>query len=298
MPGKPDESEAFRRISSDDIEEQMPPPDSGLTLTPSSRSSCSGGGSSRGRSIEPHWSFIPPMRAEAAGRQGPGLAAEPDRPVHPRAAGEGRGCKPIAEADRVTLIRRVTLDLTGLPPTPAEVDAFLADQSPRAYEQLVDRLLASPRYGERMALRWLDLARYADTNGYQNDSERAQWRWRDWVIDAFNANQPFDQFTIEQLAGDLLPDATLEQKIASGFNRNHRITLEGGVIPEEYRVEYVVDRVETTATDVARPDAGLRALPRPQVRPDHAEGVLSVLRVLQQRAGERDRRARTTTRRR
>jgi hypothetical protein len=116
----------------------------------------------------------------------------------------------------VTLIRRATLDLTGLPPTPAEVDAFVADESASAYERLIDRLLASPRYGEQMALRWLDLARYADTNGYQNDTERAHWRWRDWVIEAFNANEPFDQFTIDQLAGDLLPNATLDQKIASG----------------------------------------------------------------------------------
>jgi hypothetical protein len=148
----------------------------------------------------------------------------------------------------VTLIRRVTLDLTGLPPTPAEVDAFVADPSPDAYEKVVDRLLASSRYGERMAARWLDAARYADTHGYQTDGERHMWRWRDWVIDAFNSNLPFDRFTIEQLAGDLLPDATLDQRIATGFNRNHRGNSEGGIIPEEYAVEYVVDRVETTGT--------------------------------------------------
>src|SRR5262249_748552 len=131
---------------------------------------------------------------------------------------EREGLNPSPEADKTTLIRRVTLDLTGLPPTPAEVDAFLADASPDAYEKVVDRLLASPRYGERMAARWLDAARYADTNGYQSDGERSMWRWRDWVIDAFNKNMPFDQFTIEQLAGDLLPNPTLEQKIATGFN--------------------------------------------------------------------------------
>ncbi|MBS0267203.1 MAG: DUF1549 domain-containing protein, partial [Planctomycetes bacterium] len=152
------------------------------------------------------------------------------------------------EADRTTLLRRVSLDLTGLPPTPAEVAAFLADSSPEAYETAVDRLLASPRFGERMAVRWLDGARYADTNGYQSDGERSMWRWRDWVIDAYNRNLPFDQFTIEQLAGDMLPHATLDQKIASGFNRNHRGNAEGGIIPEEYAVEYVVDRVETTCT--------------------------------------------------
>ena len=143
------------------------------------------------------------------------------------------------------MIRRVTLDLTGIPPTPAEVDAFVRDGD---YEKVVDRLLASPRYGERMAARWLDAARYADTNGYQTDGERSMWRWRDWVIDAFNRNMPFDQFTVEQIAGDMLPNATLDQKIATGFNRNHRGNGEGGIVPEEYAVEYVVDRVDTTST--------------------------------------------------
>ncbi len=161
---------------------------------------------------------------------------------------EREGLQPSPEADRITLLRRVTLDLTGLPPTPAEVDAFLDDTSPDAYEKVVDRLLASPRFGERMAVPWLDAARYADTNGYQSDGERYMWRWRDWVIEAFNRNMPFDQFTIEQLAGDMLPGATLDQQIASGFNRNHRGNAEGGIIPEEYAVEYVVDRVDTTAT--------------------------------------------------
>ena len=161
---------------------------------------------------------------------------------------EREGLHPAAEADKATLIRRVTLDLTGLPPTPAEVDAFLQDTSPDAYEKVVDRLLASPRYGERMAFRWMEAARYADTNGYQTDGPRDMWRWRDWVIDAFNRNMPFDQFTIEQMAGDLLPNATLDQHIATGFNRNHRTNGEGGIIPEEYRVEYVVDRAQTTST--------------------------------------------------
>jgi hypothetical protein len=152
------------------------------------------------------------------------------------------------EADRPTLIRRVTLDLTGLPPTIDEVDAFLADESPDAYERLVDRLLASPRYGERMALDWLDAARYADSGGYQGDILRTMWPWRDWVIAAFNAGMPYDRFTIEQLAGDLLPEPTREQRIATGFNRNHRINDEDGIIFEEFRVEYVADRLETTAT--------------------------------------------------
>ena len=161
---------------------------------------------------------------------------------------EREGLAPSPEASREALIRRVSLDLTGLPPTPAEVDAFVQDQSPNAYEKVVDRLLGSPRYGERMAARWLDAARYADSNGYQYDGERVMWRWRDWVIDAFNRNQPFDRFTVEQLAGDMLPNATLAQKIATGFNRNHRANTEDGIIPEEYAVEYVVDRVETTST--------------------------------------------------
>jgi hypothetical protein len=196
---------------------------------------------------ETHWAFLPPVRP----------ALPPERqPDWPRngidhfvlAKLEQIGLQPSPEAERATLIRRVSLDLTGLPPTPAEMDSFLADPTPGAYEKVVNRLLASPRYGERMAIRWLDAARYADTSGYQSDGERMMWRWRDWVIEAFNRNLAFDQFTIEQLAGDLLPDATLPQKLATGFNRNHRGNAEGGIIPEEYAVEYVVDRVDTTAT--------------------------------------------------
>ena len=152
-----------------------------------------------------------------------------------------------APADKATLLRRATFDLTGLPPTPADLDSFLADRSPTAYEKRIDLLLNSPRYGERMAMQWMDVARYADTHGYHIDSHREQWHWRDWVIAAFNRNQPYDQFVVEQLAGDLLPGATLEQKIATGFNRNHMINFEGGAIPEEYQNEYVIDRVETTS---------------------------------------------------
>jgi hypothetical protein len=161
---------------------------------------------------------------------------------------EREGLRPSAEADKITLIRRVTLDLTGLPPTPAEVDAFLADERPGAYERLVDRLLQSPRYGEHRTRYWLDVARYGDTHGLHLDNKRSIWPYRDWLIDAFNRNQPFDQFTIEQLAGDLLPDATLQQRVASGFNRCNVTTSEGGSIDEEYLVRYAVDRVETTAT--------------------------------------------------
>lgn len=159
----------------------------------------------------------------------------------------GEGVQASAQADRRTLIRRLSLDLIGLPPTPAETEAFVGDAGADAYEQLVDGLLSRAEFGERMALRWLDLARYADTNGYSIDGGRHMWAWRDWVIDAFNNNMPFDQFTIEQIAGDLLPNATTSQRIASGFNRNHMNTHEGGTIAEEYRVAYVADRVKTTA---------------------------------------------------
>ncbi len=158
------------------------------------------------------------------------------------------GLAPSQAADKERLVRRVTLDLTGVPPTLGEVDEFLADASADAYEKLVDRLLASPRYGERMTLDWLDAARYADTHGFNNDTTRTMWRWRDWTINAFNSGMPFDQFVTEQLAGDLLPNPTLDQRLATGFNRNHVINSEGGIIPEEYRVEYVADRVHTTAT--------------------------------------------------
>jgi hypothetical protein len=160
---------------------------------------------------------------------------------------EKRGLRPSPYADRRTLIRRVSLDLTGLPPSPADVDRFLADRSPGAWERVVDRLLASPHFGERMALLWLDLGRYADSDGYHDDTDRTQWAYRDWVIRAFNQDLPFDRFTIEQLAGDLLPNATTEQKVASAFNRNGPTSSEGGAIPEEYLAKYAVDRVNTTA---------------------------------------------------
>ncbi len=161
---------------------------------------------------------------------------------------EKEGLKPSPEAKRETLLRRVTLDLTGLPPTPAEMDAFLADQSPDAYEKVVDRLLASPRYGERMASDWLDLARYADTHGYQMDRYRATWPWRDWVIKAFNENLPYDDFLTWQLAGDLLPNPTKEQRLATAFNRHHMQNEEGGIVEEEFRIAYVADRVNTMGT--------------------------------------------------
>jgi hypothetical protein len=195
----------------------------------------------QGGEWQKHWSFIPPVRPAV-----PDGANAIDYFVQARLKREGLQSSP--EADRATMLRRLSFDLTGLPPTLEELDTFLKDPSPNAYEKQVDRLLASPRYGERMAIRWLDAARYADTNGYQTDGERYMWRWRDWVIAAFNSNMPYDRFVVEQLAGDLLPNATLDQRIATGFNRNHRGNGEGGIVPEEYAVEYVVDRVDTTST--------------------------------------------------
>jgi hypothetical protein len=244
--GDPAKSELFRRITAKDEDERMPPPKSGRALT-AAQIEALRLWIAEGAKWQKHWSFIPPARPPLPVVKNSTWSRNGiDRFILARL--EREGLAPSPEADRTTLLRRATLDLTGLPPTPAEVDAFLADASPDAYEKVVDRLLASPRFGETMAARWLDAARYADTNGYQSDGERTMWRWRDWVIDAINANIPFDRFTVEQLAGDLLPGATLDQKIATGFNRNHRGNGEGGIIPEEYAAEYVVDRVETTAT--------------------------------------------------
>jgi hypothetical protein len=200
-----------------------------------------------GAEYQPHWAFIPPREPALPAPSQTGWARSPlDLFVLARL--ESEGLKPQPEADRSTLIRRASLDLTGLPPTPAEIDAFLADRSEAAYERVVDRLLASAQYGERMAVDWMDAARYADTHGYHIDSARDMTAWRDGVIRAFNENQPYDQFTVEQLAGDLLPGATVEQKVASGFNRNHMINYEGGAIAEEYHTAYIVDRINTTAT--------------------------------------------------
>jgi hypothetical protein len=245
VPGKPLESLLVQRILAEPAK-RMPPAKSGRHLT-QHQIDLLREWIAQGAQYEKHWSFLPPRR--------PPLPKVKDKawPKNPidylvLARLEKEGFKPSPEAPRQTLLRRVTLDLTGLPPTPAELAAFVADRSPAAYEKVVDRLLASPRYAERMTMHWLDLARYADTNGYNNDEERTMWPWRDWVIDAFLENMPYDQFLSEQLAGDLLEGATLSQKIATGFNRNHVITTEGGIFPEEYRVEYVADRIHTAAT--------------------------------------------------
>lgn len=248
-PGKPEASELILRLAATDPEEVMPPPESARQLTPAEKELLKRWVAT-GAVWGGHWAFTAPVRPPVPHVNDSALAPRARNPidafVFSRLAREGLA--PSPEADRATLLRRVSLDLNGVPPTPAEVEAFVADQAPDAYERVVDRLLASSRYGERWAWDWLDLARYADTNGFQGDPERTMWPWRDWVVNALNRNQPFDQFTIEQLAGDLLPNATREQKIASGFHRNNMFNGEGGRIPEETRVENVFDRVETTAT--------------------------------------------------
>ena len=241
VPGNPQESELIRRILTDDDEDRMPPAKAHKALTAAQKATIKQW-IEQGAEYQMHWAFLPVQRPAV-----PSLAPHPvDAFIRQRLAAED--LHPAAEADRTTLIRRVTLDLTGLPPTPPEVDAFLNDAAPGAFERVVDRLLASPHFGERLAVDWLDGARFADTNGYQVDRDRTLHAWRDWVIRAFNENMRFDQFTIEQIAGDLLPNATLDQRIATGFNRNHMINEEGGIMPEEFLAEYTADRVETTAT--------------------------------------------------
>lgn len=245
VPGKPGNSELVRRIKAD-VDERMPPVDFARQLTPQQIALLELW-VKQGAEWQDHWSLVTPKELTLPKLKKTTWVRNPiDAFVFAKL--EREGLLPSSEADKTTLIRRATLDLTGLPPTPQEVDDFLLDNSPSAYDKVIDRLLDSPAYGERMAVRWLDAARYADTSGYQTDGVRFMWRWRDWVIDAFNNNIPFDQFTIEQIAGDMLPNATLEQKIATGFNRNHRGNAEGGIISAEYQVEYVVDRVDTTAT--------------------------------------------------
>jgi len=239
-------SELWRRINEADPKRKMPPPQSGKKLKPAQI------GLLRkwieaGAAYQKHWAFEPPVRSEPPAVKNPNWTLnEIDRFI--LATLEARQLTPAPEAPRETLIRRVTLDLTGLPPTPTEVDAFLADQRADAYERLVDQLLQSPAYGEHMARYWLDVARYGDTHGLHLDNERSLWPYRDWVVDAFNRNLHFDQFTIWQLAGDLLPNRTREQLIASGYNRCNVSTSEGGAIDEEFQVRYAVDRVETTST--------------------------------------------------
>ncbi len=246
VPGDPDASLLIRRIVHERASRRMPPAKANRPLN-ADQVRLLRRWILQGAEYTAHWAFVAPNR--------PLIPVTRDR-VWPRnaidsfvlARLEKEELKPSPSALRETLLRRLTLDLTGLPPTLQELDTFLADNAADAYEKVVDRLLAHPRRAERLALAWLDAARYADTNGYNNDEERTMWPWRDWVLHAFAANMPYDCFVTAQLAGDLLPRATTEQRIATGFNRNHVITTEGGIIDEEYRVEYVVDRVHTFST--------------------------------------------------
>ncbi len=250
VQGNPDASPLVKRILSTDPSEVMPPPGTTKPLTRAEQELLRRW-IAEGASYQGHWSFQaiqrPPVpQVDRLDLWSARPRNEIDCFIFARLAQDG--LSPQLEADRATLIRRVTLDLTGLPPTLEAIDAFTEDTRSDAYERWVERLLDSPRYGERMALEWLDAARFADTHGFHLDSGRDMTRWRDWVIDAYNQNKPFDQFTLEQIAGDLLPDPSLEQRIASGFHRNHMINFEGGAIPEEYHAAYIVDRVNTTAT--------------------------------------------------
>ena len=246
VPGQPNRSGIIQRILATDPDEVMPPPKSHRTLSAAQKDTLKKWVAA-GAPYETHWAFTPPTRPPL-----PSPSANPT-PTHPidrfiLAKLSPAGLKPAPEANRNTLLRRLSLDLTGLPPTPAEIDAFAADSSPNAVEHLVARLMNSPHYGEKMALPWLDAARYADSNGFQQDGDTFQWLWRDWVVKSLNADKPFDQFSIEQLAGDLLPTPTNDQLVATAFNRNHLLNGEGGAIPEEQRFNILFDRVDTTAT--------------------------------------------------
>jgi hypothetical protein len=247
VPGSPERSEVVRRITSDNPDVRMPPASSHRKSLTGYEQQLIIQWIAQGAAYKPHWAYIspekgplPPVKHRDWVRQ--------DMDAFILAGLEARGLTPAPEADPETLIRRLYFDLTGLPPTPEQIDAFVQDSEPNAYERLVDHLLSSPQYGERLAMEWLDVARYADTHAIHVDMARTSWPWRDWVIDAFNENKPYDQFVVEQLAGDLLPDATLAQRIATSFNRHHGISNEGGAIDEELRVEYAADRVRTVGT--------------------------------------------------
>ena len=245
VPGKPEESLVWKHITHRDPDEVMPPPDSHLTLNDAEKALIRQW-ITEGAEYKEHWALLPVKRPEVPNPAGATVRNPIDAFVANRLLRDH--LKQAPEAPRRALVRRLSLDLRGLPPTPEEVEAYLNDKSPEAYKKMTDRFLASASFGERMAWPWLDAARYADSNGYQGDRERTMWPWRDWVVDAFNRNIPWDDLTVWQLAGDLLPDATLEQKLATGFLRNHPINGEGGRIAEENRVDYVMDMTETTGT--------------------------------------------------
>jgi hypothetical protein len=246
VPHEPEKSSLIERIFADDPETQMPPPKSNRRLSPEQKERLKQW-IAAGAPYQEHWAYVAPQRPTPPEVKNEGWVRQPwDRFVLAKL--EAEGITPSPEADRATLLKRLAIDLTGLPPTPEEVEAFQNDADPQAYEKQVERLLSSPHYGERMALPWLDAARYADSNGFQQDGDTWQWMWRDWVVKAYNDDLPFDQFTLWQLAGDLLPNATVEQKIASGFNRNHLLNGEGGAIAEEQRWVILFDRIDTTCT--------------------------------------------------
>ena len=247
VSGHPELSAVITRIFSTDKDELMPPPKTHRHLSPEEKSTLKRW-VEEGAQYQAHWSFIAPVKTTLPRVKNAGwLRNSIDQFV--LANLEANGLEPSPEADRPTLIRRLSIDLTGLPATPAEVDAFVTDGATDAYERVVDRLLATPQFGERMAMPWLDAARYADSNGFQQDGDTYQWMWRDWVVRALNADMPFDRFSIEQLAGDLLPEPTKDQLIATAFNRNHLLNGEGGAIAEEQRFVNLFDRVDTTATN-------------------------------------------------
>jgi hypothetical protein len=249
VPGKPEKSALIRRVFAADAARRMPPPAAHKTLTPAQKGTLRRW-VAEGARYETHWAWLPlPARVPVPKVAEPTWCrSEIDRFVLARL--EREHLKPSPAADRAVWLRRVTLDLTGVPPSLVEVDAFLADHTPQAYEKVVDRLLASPRYGERMATPWLDVARYADSYGYQSDQISPTWPYRDWVVRAFNDNLPYDRFVTWQIAGDLLPNASREQRLATAFNRLHRMTNEGGSVPEEWRLEGVADRIQTLSTAV------------------------------------------------
>lgn len=242
VPGKPDESEVYKRVASSDTSYQMPTPESHLGALSEYEVRLVRKWIQQGAKYEKHWAFIAPQKAAAPQKADWGVN-EIDWFVFDKL--DQMGLKPNEEADRERLLKRAALDITGLPPTIEMMEAFLNDKSANAYEKVIDQLLALPQYGEKMAIHWMDLARYADSYGYQDDNIRTQWPWRDWVIHAFNTNMPYDKFLTWQIAGDMLPDATKEQMLATGFFRNHKYTEEGGVIDEEYRIEYLLDKTKT-----------------------------------------------------
>ena len=271
-PGNIDKSELVNRILSDDPEEVMPPPALKKPLTASQKDLLKKWVAS-GAEYQPHWAFLEAKKVEPPAAKDPRWSTNPiDRFLIAKM--EEKGLKPSPEADRRTLARRLSLDLTGLPPAPPDVETFVNDQAPNAYETYVDKLLASPGFGEHRGRYWLDAARYADTHGIHFDNYREMWSYRNWVIDAFNANMPFDRFTVEQMAGDLLPNRTLEQQVASGFNRCNITTNEGGAINEEYLVLYARDRTETVSQVFMGLTTGCAVCHDHKFDPDQPEGVL------------------------